>query len=91
MDHWRLLLKNFNNMSMGFHKIRKFQENAFEAIRKNSLFLIGDSDILTYYPESLEILDKLEMNYIIIEGAGHAANHEKPGEVNQMIIRFLEG
>lgn len=90
MGHWRLLLKNFNNMSMGFHKIRKFPKAAFAQIRENALFLIGDSDILTYYPESLEIFDKLEMNHMIIEGAGHAANHEKPGEVNQMIIRFLE-
>ncbi|MDX1358730.1 MAG: alpha/beta hydrolase, partial [Clostridia bacterium] len=88
--HWKLLLKNFNNMSISKHDTRKqFSIADYKGIRDETLLIIGKYDKFAYYPESLKILGDLGMNYEIIEDAGHVANHEFPGLINQKIIEFL--
>ncbi len=89
MKHWKLMLRNFNNASMTPHKIKKFTREEIIKIKDDSLFLIGDKDLFTYYPGSLDIMDSLGMNYKIIKNAGHTINHEMPDSVNAEIIGFL--
>jgi len=89
MEHWKLLLRQFNNMSMGYHRIRKLPMEKVNLIRDNLLLLIGNRDILSYYPNSLEMLEKSKINFRIMEGCGHSVNHENPEEINALIIEFL--
>ncbi len=89
MNHWKLLLKNFNNMSMGRHKLEKFTKQEIEGIKDDALFLIGDHDRLTYTKNCTDAADKLGVRYEIIRNAGHALNHEKPDIVNKRMIEFL--
>lgn len=89
--HWKLLLRNFNNMAISKHDPRKkFSKADYIRIKDESLFIIGNCDMLSYFPESIEILDELKMNYEIIENAGHTINHEFPELVNRKIIEFLD-
>lgn len=90
MNHWRLMLKNFNNASMTYHKISKFKKEEFTRLKDDALFIIGDHDILSYYPGSLDIMDELSMNYEIVKNAGHVINHEFPETINKKIIEFLK-
>lgn len=90
MKHWKLMLRHFNNASMTYHKLKKFQKEDFIRIRDDSLFIIGDHDILSYYPGSLDIMRELGMQIEIIKNAGHIVNHEKPDIINEKIIRFLD-
>ncbi|MBN2882075.1 MAG: alpha/beta hydrolase [Clostridia bacterium] len=89
MEHWKLLLRNFNNMSMGYHKIEKFKPLDFDKMKGSLRLLIGDMDILSYFPSSIDLLEKAGIDYKIVPGCGHSINHEKPDEINQMIIEFL--
>jgi len=89
MKHWKLMLRNFNNAAMTPHSIKKFSSEEFLKIKDESLFLIGDHDKLSYYPGSLDIMDKLGMNYELIKNAGHVVNHEFPALINKKIIDYL--
>lgn len=89
MKHWKLMLRNFNNASMAPHKIKKFSAEEFLKIKDESMFLIGDHDILSYYPGSLDIMDELGINYELIENAGHVINHEFPALINKKILYYL--
>jgi pimeloyl-ACP methyl ester carboxylesterase len=90
-SHWKLLLRNFNNMAISKHESRKkFSKADFLNIKDEALFLIGKYDKFAYYPDSIASLDELGMNYEIIMDAGHVANHEFPGLINKKIIDFLK-
>ncbi|MCU6713000.1 alpha/beta hydrolase [Paenibacillus sp. J5C_2022] len=89
MEHWYYLLKYFNNRSMMKHKITIFTDEQLSGIREKALFLIGDHDMLSYYPKSLERLKKHQMTYKIVRGGGHAVNHELPEVVNKEMIDYL--
>lgn len=89
MKHWKLMLRNFNNASMTPHKIEKFTKDEFLKIKDESLFLIGDHDILSNYPGSLDFMDDLGMNYELIKNAGHVVNHEFPELINKKILDYL--
>lgn len=90
MNHWRLMLRNFNNASMSYHKINKFKKEEFTRLKNDALFIIGDHDVLSYYPGSLDIMDELNMNYEIVKNAGHVINHEFPDLINKKIHAFLK-
>lgn len=89
MNHWRLMLNHFNNASMSSHKRKKFSQEDFLKIKDDSFFLIGDHDILSYYTGSLDIMDKLGMNYELIKNAGHVLNHEFPTLIDKKIVDYL--
>jgi pimeloyl-ACP methyl ester carboxylesterase len=91
MNHWKLLLKNFNNMSMGRHKLERFTSAEVDGMKKDALFLTGDADRLTYGENYIETADNLGLRYEIVKHAGHALNHEKPELVNERMTRFLSG
>jgi len=89
MHHWKLLLRQFNNMSMGYHSIIEITNEEIMNIRGSLKLLVGDRDILSYHPQSLENMDGAGIDYEIIEGCGHAINHEQPEMINRKILEFL--
>jgi len=91
MNHWFYLLKYFNNKSMMKHKTLIFTNEQIQSIKGNSLFLIGEHDILSHYPKAIKKLQDNQLNYKIVKDAGHAINHEQSESVNAEIIRYLVG
>ncbi|GGH18368.1 alpha/beta fold hydrolase [Paenibacillus segetis] len=89
MKHWYYLLRYFNNKSMMKHSITIFNKEQLQSLREKALFLIGEDDILTHYPKSIHRLQEHQMNFKIVEQAGHAINHEQPDVVNKEIVDFL--
>ena len=91
MAHYKALLKGFNNMAMGYHKITAFSPEEVDRIRDRVVYLAGTEDPF----EKLggrEILLKNHMNAVFYDGAGHGLNHELAEEINRKIISvFLDG
>ena len=91
MVHWEALLKHFNKMAMGFHKILPISEEEVANLRGRTLFIIGDKDPIAYSPESENILKENGMDYVIIKNAGHTVNYEMPDKINSLVEDFLLG
>ncbi|OAB38385.1 alpha/beta fold hydrolase [Paenibacillus glacialis] len=91
MNHWYYLLKYFNNKSMMKHKTLIFNNEQIQKIKGNSLFLIGEQDILSHYPKAIKKLKDNQLNYKIVKDAGHSINHEQSEFVNTEIIEYLIG
>ncbi|MFA7674023.1 MAG: alpha/beta hydrolase [Clostridia bacterium] len=89
LDHWFLLLNAFNNSSMMKHPVKPINKEDFNIPRDEGLFLIGDKDRIAYSEESIRASDALNINYMIIKGAGHSINHEQPELINRLIMEFL--
>ncbi|MGM1050040.1 MAG: alpha/beta fold hydrolase [Bacillota bacterium] len=89
LSHWHILLKSFNNTSMMLHKTSSISKPDFKISREEGLFMLGDQDRLSYYPESIKAFEELNLNYKIIKGAGHSINHEQADLINSEIVRFL--
>ena len=91
MAHYKALLKGFNNMAMGYHKIIAFTPEEVDRIRDRVVYLVGTEDPF----EKLggrEILLKNHMKAVFYDGAGHGLNHELAEEINRKIISvFLDG
>ena len=91
MAHYKALLKGFNNMAMGYHKIIAFTPEEVDRIRDRVVYLAGTEDPF----EKLggrEILLKNHMNAVFYDGAGHGLNHELAEEINRKIISvFRDG
>ncbi|QOT11178.1 alpha/beta hydrolase [Paenibacillus sp. JNUCC32] len=90
MQHWFYLLKYFNNRSMMKHAITIHSPADIQAIRSKSLFVIGERDLLSHYPKAVARLETNGMRYRIVNGAGHAINHEMPELVHEEIIGFCK-
>ena len=88
LQHWTYLLKYFNNRTMMKHSITIYPQDAIQTIRDKSLFLIGDQDMLSYYPKSLARLREYGINHRIVKNAGHAINHEMPELIHEEIVGF---
>lgn len=89
MNHWYYLLKYFNNKSMQKHKTIIFNNTQIQSIREKSLFIIGEQDILSYYPKAIHKLQENHLNYKIVKQAGHAVNHEQAAEINAELSDYL--
>lgn len=88
MEHYTYLLKGFNNMSMGYHKVRTFNEEEVDIIREKVEFLVGLEDPF----EKLGGEDTLRRNHMKVtfyENAGHGLNHERAEEINAKIVEIL--
>lgn len=88
MEHYTYLLKGFNNMSMGYHKVRTFNEEEIDIIREKVEFLVGLEDPF----EKLGGEDALRRNHMKVtfyENAGHGLNHERAEEINAKIVEIL--
>lgn len=91
LEHYGQLLKHFNNQSMFYHKIEGFDDREIDVIRQKTRILIGACDRLSFHNDAIESLRKHNMNFRIVEHAGHALNMEKAELVNLEIITFLLG
>lgn len=88
MEHYTYLLKGFNNMAMGFHKVFTFNEEEVDVIREKVEFLVGLEDPF----EKLGGADALRGNHMKVtfyENAGHGLNHERSEEINAKIVEIL--
>ena len=89
MEHYTYLLKGFNNMAMGYHKVHTFTENEVDTIRGKVEFLVGLEDPF----EKLGGVDAIQENHMCVtfyENAGHGLNHEKADEINRKMVEIFE-
>ena len=88
MEHYRWLLKGFNNMAMGFHKVSAFTPEEVDSIRDRVTYLVGTEDPF----EKLggrRVLEQNRMNAVFYEKAGHGLNHERADEINRKIVSIF--
>jgi epoxide hydrolase A/B len=64
-------------------------------LRQPALFVAGEHDaVLQMYPDAVRDLEKNVPNLrkkVVIPGAGHWIQQERPAEVNQLLLEFLKG
>ncbi len=64
-------------------------------ILQPALFIAGDRDpVIEFLGEELDVLEKNMPNLkkqVLLEGAGHWTQQERPQEVNRLLIEFLKG
>ena len=89
MEHYTYLLRGFNNMAMGYHKVRPFKEEEVGIIREKVEFLAGLEDPFETMGGA-DILKEYQMKVTFYPGAGHGLNHEKADEINAKIVEILE-
>lgn len=89
MFHWKSLLQGFNNMAMGFHKVRFFTDSEVASIRDKIVYLAGEKDPFQILGGK-EALLSYHMNAIFYPDAGHGLNHELAQEINQKILEELK-
>ncbi|HEX3030121.1 MAG TPA: alpha/beta hydrolase, partial [Clostridia bacterium] len=89
MEHYTYLLKGFNNMAMGYHKIIFFNDDQIKNISGKCLFLRGDADPLGDAAKDREKFERYKLDYYIYKGVGHAINHEISDVINKRIIEYF--
>jgi pimeloyl-ACP methyl ester carboxylesterase len=89
MTHYRWLLKGFNTMAMGFHKIAPFSPGQIRTITDKALFICGGRDPLGDRERAVATFTKYGARYEIIEDAGHGINHEHAQDVNRMMLEYF--
>ncbi len=89
MLHYKYLLKGFNNMAMGYHKVRSFTEEEIDLIRDKVEYLTGLEDPFAKLGGAAALRDH-HMKVTFYEDAGHALNHEKAEEINEKILEIFE-
>jgi len=88
MEHYRWLLKGFNNMAMRFHQITSFDDRQVNTIREKTLYLAGDDDPFMLLGGK-ELLLRYKMNAKFFPAAGHGINHEISDIINQQMVEYL--
>lgn len=87
-EHFQWLMKGFNNMAMGYHKIEGFGEEQIAKIRDKVYFLVGEEDPFQKLGGKQELL-KYNMQVQFYPDAGHGLNHELAAEINEKVKRIL--
>ena len=88
LQHYKCLIKGFNNMAMGFHKVQGFTSEEIDQIRDKVFYLVGEEDPFEKLGGKA-LLQQYRMNATFYEGAGHGLNHELADEINGKIIELL--
>ena len=88
LEHYRYLLKGFNNMAMGYHKTQTFSDEQIEVIRGKVLYLVGEDDPFAKLGGKDSLL-KYEMNAQFFPEVGHGINHEISEEINRILINYF--
>lgn len=89
LQHYTYLLKGFNNMAMGYHKVRTFSEKEVAIVREKVEFLVGLDDPFEKMGGA-EALRVNQMKVTFYEKAGHGLNHERADEINDKIVQIFE-
>ncbi len=90
MAHYKSLLKGFNNMAMGYHKLHAFTPEEVGQIRDKVTYLVGMEDPFEKIG-GRKVLEQNHMNAVFYEKAGHGLNHERAEEINRKMITILLG
>ncbi len=90
MEHYAYLLKGFNNMAMGHHKVRAFAPEEVEVIRGKVDFLAGTADPFQRMGGA-DVLRENRMRVTFYENAGHGLNHERAEEINAKLAEIFLG
>ena len=88
MSHYKYLLKGFNNMAMGYHKVRGFTSEEIDRIRDRVIYLVGEEDPFEKLGGKI-LLQKYNMNTAFYPDAGHGLNHELAEEINKKLIEIF--
>lgn len=88
LEHFHCILKGFNNMAMGHHKIESFNDEQVDSIREKVHFLVGNDDPFAKLGGK-EALLKFQMNVQFFPEVGHCINHEIAKEINQLLVNLL--
>ena len=88
MDHYKSLLKGFNNMAMGYHRLHVFTPEEVDQIRDKVTYLVGTDDPFEKIG-GREVLVQYHMNAVFYEKAGHGLNHELADEINRKIVSIF--
>ncbi len=88
VEHYTYLLKGFNNMAMGYHKVIGFTDEQIVSLKEKCMYLIGESDPFAIYGGKLA-LEKHGMHAIYYPEVGHGINHEIAEEINGMMIKYF--
>ncbi len=89
MQHYKFLLKGFNNMAMGRHRIQSFTDQQIDLIRGKVEYLTGLEDPFAKLGGAAA-LQEHHMQVTFYEAAGHALNHEKAEIINGKIVEIFE-
>ena len=84
MEHYRWLLKGFNNMAMRYHKVKSLTDEQIDAIRPIALYLVGDDDPFQKLGGK-EALLRYSMRCKFYDHVGHGINHEIADKINNAI------
>ena len=90
VEHFTYLLKGFNNMAMGRHKVGSFTEEQLDIIRDKCLFLVGEADPFMKLGRAKELLNSYKMRAKFFRKVGHAINHEIADEINSILIDYFK-
>ena len=90
IEHYKWLLKGFNNMAMRYHKVRMFTKEEVEQIKDKIYYLVGLEDPFEKLGGAA-LLRKYDMNVKYYDGVGHGINHEIAEIINNEVIRIMEG
>ncbi len=88
LEHYRALLKGFNNMAMAYHKVEPFSDEQVVSIRDKALYLVGDEDPFAKLGGKNALI-QYRMNAKFYPEAGHGINHEISDKINDEIIRYF--
>lgn len=89
-EHYKWLLRGFNNMSMAFHKVRTFQGEELDLLRDRVLFLVGEEDPFEKLGGKAALIEN-RMTAVFYPDAGHGLNHELADEINAKLLSLLNG
>ena len=89
LEHYKYLLRGFNNMAMNPHHVSDgFSSEEIDRIRDKVVFLVGDEDPFEKLGGKQLLID-LKMNATFYPDAGHGLNHELAEEINKKIIEVM--
>lgn len=89
LEHYKYLLKGFNNMAMTPHNVSGgFAEEEIDRIRDKVIFLVGEEDPFEKLGGKQLMLD-YNMNVTFYPDSGHGLNHELADEINRKIIEIV--
>lgn len=88
LAHFVALMRGYNNMAMGYHKVRAFDEAQIDSLRGRALYLIGEEDPFAKLGGKQSLLDH-HMNARFYPRVGHGINQEIAEEINRQLIEWF--
>jgi 3-oxoadipate enol-lactonase len=71
---------------------RRDQTDLLPSIKVPTLIVVGNEDVVTPPADAEAMNEKIEgSRLVVVEGAGHLSNVERPGEFNRALFEFIEG